>query len=97
MALTSWDSLPMELRIMIFDFKRSMHFAERQQRLISLQVKRTDILGVEALIPEALPKFIPDRYHTVCIVVKRKNGTPYCPAYVTTWYEDTELRYDWAD
>jgi hypothetical protein len=97
MALACWDNLPMELRIMIFDFKRASHFKERQQRLISLQVKRTDILGVEALMPEALPKFISDRYHTVCIFVKRKNGTTYCPAYITNWFQDTEWRYNWTN
>lgn len=93
--MAKWDSLPMELRIMIFDFKRAAHFKERQDKLLQLQVKRTDILGVEAIIPEKLPKFIPDRFHTVCIFVKRKNGTRYCPAYIIAWYEDTELRYIW--
>jgi len=95
--MASWDSLPIELQIMIFDWKRKFHFRERQQRLLKLGAKRTDILGVEAINPYFLPKWIIDRYHTVCIFVKCKNGSPYCKSYIIASYQDTEWRYNWDD
>lgn len=95
--MISFYDLPIELRIMIFDWKRKFHFRERQQQLLSLGAKRTDILGIEAIHPNFLPEWITDRYHTVCIFVKCKNGTQYCKSYIIATYQDTEWRYNWEN
>ena len=95
--MACWDDLPMELHIMIFDWKRKFHFRERKDKLLSLGVKRTDILGVEAINPNFLPDWITDRYHTVCIFVKCKNGTLYCKSFIIATYTDIEWRYNWTE